>query len=117
MGDLLYTDRHPWLSDGDIDGWRNSLKTFYEDTLYHTYLPGHGKVAGKESLKILYDYFGDVSALCSEAHTDSAQTALMNQPIPLPYRNWFGGRLYQPNLQFLINVARLHAQGLYRRLE
>ncbi|HUQ65080.1 MAG TPA: MBL fold metallo-hydrolase [Flavitalea sp.] len=106
MGDLLCTDRHPWLSDGNVDSWRSSLKLFYEDTLYTTYLPGHGKVCGKQSLKVLYDYLSDVQNLCNNAQTDSAQAELMNQPIPDAYKGWFCGRFYQPNLQFLISVAK-----------
>lgn len=115
MGDLLCTDRHPWLSDGDVQGWQNSLRVFYEDTSYHTYLPGHGKVSGKPALKMLYEYLVDVQQLCNAAQTDSAQSALMNQPIPTAYRGWYCGRFYQPNLQFLINVARERAQGRLRK--
>ena len=111
MGDLLCTDRHPWLSDGDVDGWRNSLKLFYEDNKYQTYVPGHGKVSGKASLKILYDYLGDVQNLCNNAQTDSAQAELMNQPIPDAYKGWFCGRFYQPNLQFLISIAKAKKQA------
>ncbi len=111
MGDLLCTDRHPWISDGDVDGWRNSLKLFYEDTLYNTYLPGHGKVSGKPSLKTLYNYLGDVKQLSEAAQTDSAQSALMNKPIPDDYRSWLCGRFYHPNLQFLISTARAKRQA------
>jgi glyoxylase-like metal-dependent hydrolase (beta-lactamase superfamily II) len=111
MGDLLYTERHPWLSDGDVKGWQNSLRRFYEDPVYHTYLPGHGRVAGKPALKILYDYLGDVQRMCDAAVTDSAQSALMDQPIPLPYRSWYYGRFYQPNLQYLISIARARAHS------
>ncbi len=106
MGDLLCNERHPWISDGSVDGWRASLKIFYEDTLYHTYLPGHGKVSQKPALKMLYEYLGDVQSLCDAATTDSAQTALMNNPIPYPYNSWFCGRFYQPNLQHLINLTK-----------
>lgn len=111
MGDLLCSDRHPWISDGDVDGWRKYLKIFYEDANYSTYLPGHGKVSGKPALKLLYDYLGDVKSLCDAARTDSAQSELMNKPIPDEYRSWFCGRFYQPNLQFLINVARAKKQA------
>lgn len=114
MGDLLCTERHPWLSDGDVQGWRNSLRIFYEDTLYNTYLPGHGKVSGKPALKTLYEYLGDVQQLCDAAQSDSAQSALMNQPIPAPYRGWFCGRFYQPNLQYLINIAKAKRQAKLR---
>lgn len=106
MGDLLYNGRHPWISDGDVKGWRESLRTFYEDTVYHTYLPGHGKVSDKQALKTLFEYLGDIQALCDAARTDSAETALMSRPIPYPYNSWLCGRFYQPNLQYLINLAR-----------
>src|SRR5687767_4633881 len=114
MGDLLTTERHPWISDGDVDGWRNSLKRFYEDTIYHTYLPGHGKVSGKPSLQMLYNYLSDVKQLCDNARTDSEQSDLMNMPIPDPYKSWFCGRFYQPNLQFLISVAKEKKQASIR---
>lgn len=111
MGDLLCADRHPWISDGDVDGWRKYLKVFYEDTLYHTYLPGHGKMSGKPALKTLYNYLGDVKKLCEEAQTDSAQAELLNEPIPNEYRSWLCGRFYQPNLQFLISTAKAKRQA------
>lgn len=111
MGDLLCTERHPWLSDGSVEGWQQSLKLFYEDTLYHTYLPGHGKVCEKPALRTLYEYLGDVQKLCDAAQTDSAQTALMSQPIPYPYNSWLCSRFYQPNLQYLIMQARSKSQG------
>lgn len=111
MGDLLCTERHPWLSDGDVSSWRQSLKVFYEDTLYHTYLPGHGKVSGKPALKTLYDYLGEVQKMCYEAQTDSAIADLMNRPIPDAYKGWFCGRFYQPNLQYLISIAKAKRQA------
>jgi cyclase len=117
MGDLLCTERHPWISDGDVDGWRSSLKIFYEDTLYNTYVPGHGKVSNKQSLKILYDYLGDIQDMCNKAQTDSAQEELMNQPIPNSYKSWFCGRFYQPNLQYLISVAKTRKQAKIMKRE
>nr|MBA4167418.1 hypothetical protein [Chitinophagaceae bacterium] len=106
MGDLLCNGRHPWISDGDPKAWQESLKVFYEDSVYHTYLPGYGEVCGKDELKTLYDYLGDIQSMCNAAQTDSAQSALMNQPIPEQYRGWYCGRFYQPNLQYIIGVAK-----------
>jgi cyclase len=111
MGDLLCNERHPWISDGNVPGWRESLKVFYEDTLYTTYLPGHGKVCSKPALRSLYEYLGDVQKLCDAAQTDSAQAALMLKPIPIPYRSWYCGRFYQPNLQYLISLSKQKSQG------
>ncbi|MBL7737019.1 MAG: MBL fold metallo-hydrolase [Chitinophagaceae bacterium] len=110
MSDLLSNERHPWISDGSVEGWQESLKLFYEDTLYHTYVPGHGKVCGKEPLRTLYEYLEDIKTLCESVKTDSAEIALMHQPIPQPYRSWFCGRFYQPNLQFIINSTRQRSE-------
>ena len=112
MGDLLCNRRHPWLSDGDTKAWRESLKVFYEDTLYNTYLPGYGDVCGKEELKTLYEYLGDLQSLCDAAQTDSEQSALMIRPVPLPYRDWYCRRFYQPNLQYLISSAKAKSNEL-----
>lgn len=111
MGDLLCNGRHPWISDGDTKAWRESLKVFYEDSVYTTYLPGYGEVCGKDQLKTLYDYLSDIQSMCDAAQTDSAQSALMRQPIPLPYRSWFCGRFYQPNLQYIISTAKAKTGG------
>ena len=109
MGDLLCNGRHPWLSEGNTHSWRQSLKLFYEDAAYTKYLPGYGEVCGKEELKILYQYLGDLQTVCDAAKTDSAQNALMNEPMPTAYRSWFCARFYQPNLQYLINTWKTSA--------
>lgn len=106
MGDLLCNGRHPWISDGDPQSWRESLRIFYEDTLYNTYVPGYGDVCGKEQLQTLYQYLGDIQSLCNAAQTDSARNVLIGQPIPLQYRSWFCGRFYQPNLQYLLTMPK-----------
>jgi cyclase len=111
MGDLLCNGRHPWISDGDTKAWRESLKVFYEDSVYNTYLPGYGEVCGKEELKTLYHYLDDLQSMCDAAETDSAQSTLIGRPIPLPYRGWFCGRFYQPNLQYLISTAKARAKA------
>lgn len=115
MGDLLCSERHPWISDGNVDGWKESLRVFYEDTLYHTYVPGHGNVSGKPELKLLYDYFVEIQQRCNDAKSEAARTALMSQPIPYPFNRWSCGRFYQPNLQFLLNTARTGAQDTSKK--
>ena len=101
MGDLLFAERHPWISDGKPDCWQKTLKKFYESPGLETFIPGHGPVSKKEALKQLYDYLGTVQELASGATNDSLQTVLMQQPIPQPFQHWYFGRFYQPNLQFL----------------
>lgn len=106
MGDLLFSERHPWISDGDPESWKHSLKVYYEDQTYHTFLPGHGPVSKKPALQQLFQYLGAVQDMCKAATNDSLQILLMQQPIPQPYQHWYYGRFYQPNLQYLITRNR-----------
>ncbi len=105
-GDLLFVQRHPWLADGDPRCWQRSLQKLYEDRFIQTYVPGHGPVCGKAALKTLYDYLGDVQELADNATADSLKSSEIIQIIPIQYRNWYFGRFYQPNMNFLISSRR-----------
>jgi len=106
MGDILFVQRHPWISDGQPQSWQAVLKKFYDDPTYNTFIPGHGPVCKKEGVQQLYDYLGKVQELTKNADTDSLKVQLMQQPIPQPYQKWYFGRFYQPNLQFLLNNSK-----------
>jgi glyoxylase-like metal-dependent hydrolase (beta-lactamase superfamily II) len=101
MGDLLFTKRHPWISDGNPIDWQHSLKILYEDPLYKTYVPGHGPVGGKDPLKELYEYLQNLNDLALTATNDSLRIMISQTPIPDAYADWKFGRFYQPNLQYL----------------
>jgi glyoxylase-like metal-dependent hydrolase (beta-lactamase superfamily II) len=102
MGDLLFVERHPWLSDGKPDCWQKSLEKFYADSSYHTFIPGHGPVSKRAALKDLHQYLTVVQDLTKAANSDSLKVELMQQPIPQPFQHWYFGRFYQPNLQYLL---------------
>lgn len=103
MGDVLSVQRHPWISDGQPKTWQATLKKFYDNAAYTTFLPGHGPVCHKEGVEQLYEYLEKVQDLTQNASTDSLKVELMQQPIPQPYQKWYFGRFYQPNLQYLLN--------------
>ncbi|HYF30879.1 MAG TPA: MBL fold metallo-hydrolase [Chitinophagaceae bacterium] len=103
LGDLLFVQRHPWLADGEPASWQATLKNLYEDKFMQTYVPGHGSVCEKAGVKDLYDYLGKMQELAAEAAKDTLQTAAPLPAIPPQYGNWFFGRFYQPNMQFLLN--------------
>lgn len=102
MGDLLVTERHPWISDGNPETLKGILKKFYEEDLYKTFIPGHGPVSDKKALQDLHHYLTAVEEMCKTADSDSLRQELLNQPIPGQYQNWFFGRFYHPNLQFIL---------------
>ena len=106
MGGLLNNKYHPWISDGDPVAWQESLRRYYEDTLYTIYVPAYGKVSQKEDLRTLYEYLDDMQKLSNNAKTDSAQETLMNQAVPAAYNDWMCSRFYQQSLEYLVQQKK-----------
>jgi glyoxylase-like metal-dependent hydrolase (beta-lactamase superfamily II) len=55
-GDILFTDFHPFMADGDLTGWTKTLDflmTMEEDVRI---VPGHGPLSSKKDLKDMKDY-------------------------------------------------------------
>ncbi|HYC29770.1 MAG TPA: MBL fold metallo-hydrolase, partial [Chitinophagaceae bacterium] len=105
-GDLLFVERHPWMSDGDPASWQDNLQKLYDDKYMQTYVPGHGPVCKKDGVKTLYEYFGTMRGLVDSAVDDSVKSALLLQNIPVKYRRWYFGRFYQNNMKFLMATRR-----------
>lgn len=54
-GDILFTDFHPFMADGDLSGWTatiDSLLTMNIDKI----IPGHGPLSTKKDLKEMKEY-------------------------------------------------------------
>lgn len=102
LGDLLFVQRHPWMCDGEPASWQATLKTLQEDKFIQTYVPGHGAICEKAGVQELYNYLGKMQEMAATIAKDTSQTAAPIPAIPAPYGNWFFGRFYQPNMQFLL---------------
>lgn len=101
-GDLLFVDRHPWMSDGDPVHWQENLQQLYNDKFINTYVPGHGSICEKAGVLKFRDYLKTMQTMVESAADDSVKTANILQAIPAQYRNWYFSRFYQNNLKFLL---------------
>jgi len=54
-GDILFTDFHPFLADGDIPGWTKTIDALLAMDLERI-IPGHGPLSGKKDLIEMKDY-------------------------------------------------------------
>jgi glyoxylase-like metal-dependent hydrolase (beta-lactamase superfamily II) len=54
-GDILFTDFHPFMADGRIDGWVKSLDTLMAMDI-EKIIPGHGPLSTKKDLKEMKEY-------------------------------------------------------------
>lgn len=54
-GDVLFTDFHPFIAEGDLDGWNRILDyILYMDV--EKIIPGHGPLSSKNDVKDMKDY-------------------------------------------------------------
>lgn len=54
-GDILFTDFHPFLADGDFSGWSKSIDALLAMDI-DKIIPGHGPLSTKNDLREMKDY-------------------------------------------------------------
>jgi len=54
-GDILFTDFHPYLADGDIPGWTRTLDALLAMDVERI-IPGHGPLSTKKDLREMKEY-------------------------------------------------------------
>lgn len=79
-GDILFTDFHPYLAEGDIVGWANNLDRLAAFGV-ETIIPGHGPVSGNKDVQDMKAYLLTFDAKARElalkgGDVESAATAL-----------------------------------------
>lgn len=68
MGNLLFTNMHPYLADGSPTGTLSTLNYLYNDTSLQKFVPMHGMVTDKIGLKEMSNYISDLSQLVQDAY-------------------------------------------------
>lgn len=54
-GDILFTDFHPFLADGDFTGWTSTIDKLLAMDIDRI-VPGHGPLSGKKDLREMKEY-------------------------------------------------------------
>lgn len=54
-GDILFTDFHPYLGDGDLPGWQKNLDFIHAMNVSHI-IPGHGPLSSNKDIEDLKAY-------------------------------------------------------------
>jgi len=67
-GDVLFTDFHPFLGEGDISGWVKTLD-FIQDLDVTAIIPGHGPLSTKKDVAAMRDYILLFDAKATELTT------------------------------------------------
>ena len=69
-GDILFTDFHPYMADGDITGWAKSIDALLVMDI-EKIIPGHGPLSTKKDLKEMKEYLLLFDAKARELATGS----------------------------------------------
>jgi len=98
-GDVLFTDYHPFLGEGNIEEWAKELDDI-ESMDVEKIIPGHGPLSGKKDLEDMKEYLllSDKKAKELAAQSKDAQKIAAELKSFLPQRPE-GAFLIAPNVQ------------------
>jgi glyoxylase-like metal-dependent hydrolase (beta-lactamase superfamily II) len=84
-GDILFTDFHPFMADGRIDGWVKSLDTLQTMDI-EKIIPGHGPLSTKKDLQAMKEYLlifdKEARELAASGKDADAVTAKLKELLP-----------------------------------
>lgn len=111
MGDLLFINRHPYIPDGFPQKWVRALEQVKALEIY-TAVPGHGPVGNASNLDTMAGYIKALEHLGTDLSLRGATDQdIAAQVMPSEYRLWWFSRFFQPNLKFMVNLAKEQAAG------
>jgi glyoxylase-like metal-dependent hydrolase (beta-lactamase superfamily II) len=86
-GDVLFTDFHPFLADGDVAGWVKTLD-FILALDVTTIIPGHGPISGKKDIAEMKVYIQTFDQKARELAAQSKEADYIAAELKkiLPYR-------------------------------
>lgn len=120
-GDLVVTDRPPFLSQGDTKEWLDAL-TYLRKLQYDTLVPGHGEVTGKEATERMSEFLRLVRRKVRSAHraglskADTARSLrylIHHWPIP-PFEKPKADRRFKSSLNRVWNEIRAESAAKAR---
>jgi len=100
-GDLLFTQRIPYVADGNLRVWKSTLEELQGDYATAKILPGHGPVSDRDDLKMLSTYLQDLEnlALLWKTKGLTKEQAIDQTPVPAAYANYLFQGLFTSNLE------------------
>ncbi len=121
-GDLVVTDRPPFLSQSDTKQWLQAL-TYLRKVRYDVLIPGHGELSGKEATENMSEFLRLVRRRVRSAYnsglskTDTARALkqlIHHWPIP-PFEKPKADRRFKSSLSRVWNEIRAEEAAKARR--
>lgn len=84
-GDVLFTDFHPFMADGDLSGWTKTLEALLAMDVERI-IPGHGPLSTKKDVKEMIEYLalfdGKARELASRSKDPEVIAAELKKVLP-----------------------------------
>lgn len=113
VGDLLFHQRHPYLSDGDPDAWLaiyDQIEALPPGV--EVVVPGHGPVATPEAFADLRRYVRALRQIVTEiVTTGGGADDIARLPVPAAFTAWPGRELFTENLRFMYEYMQAESQS------
>lgn len=112
-GDILFNQRIPYVADGNIKQWQNSLAQLIASYADSMILPGHGLVTDSKGLVTLKRYFDELEQLAlswKEQSLTKEQVLERFGQTPAAYKDYKFQGLYKSNLETAYQQITLAAK-------
>lgn len=101
-GDILFHQRFPYVADGNIRQWKQTLIQLSDRYQAAKIVPGHGPIANSSGIDTLKSYFDRLEALAiswQDKSLTEEQAIASNAEIPAMYQDYKFKALYPDNLK------------------
>lgn len=99
MGDLLFTESHPWFGSGNPEKLKNTLEEIMKFDIDY-YIPGHGRLSMKEDVLLQMQYINEITELVEKKKSLDVKDYGAEELSPL-FKNW-KGLCFSWNIKYLI---------------
>lgn len=107
-GDLMFQERIPFVSDGNIRAWQATMANLIVDYSAALVVPGHGPVTDVAGLERFKTYLADLVALAEGwKSAGTSQEEAIATPLPEKYSSFLFQPLYSGNLEAAYNQITL----------
>jgi len=98
LGDLLFIQNQPWLGDGDVKNWMQTLDEISKMNV-NVLVPGHGPVGDTSSIRTMRQYIQVVNQT-AQSYIDKKISPENDSLLksPPPYDRWMLSAFFVPNV-------------------
>jgi glyoxylase-like metal-dependent hydrolase (beta-lactamase superfamily II) len=99
MGDLLFTESHPWFGSGNPEKLENALEEILKFDIDY-YVPGHGRLSMKEDVLLQMQYINEITELVEKKKSLDVKDYSTEELSPI-FKNW-KSLCFSWNIKYLI---------------